>query len=189
MPLVYVGKGEDEPITDAHERARKMKPQYTRGDLVRVAGGRNLAEAELIQGILLEEGIPSMQERTAAASTSPTSSPPARATSSSRSPPPLEAARERSTGRRDRADRGRRNRQTEPLRLAALAACRPGCGDPDRLALIWPELGSPRAQTLGSTRVHGTGVHSVRATRRSRRRETRATRALRCAALGEISRR
>jgi hypothetical protein len=64
MPLAYVGQGELEPITDAHERARKVKPQYTRGELVRVAGGRNLAEAELIQGILLEEGIPSMQKRT-----------------------------------------------------------------------------------------------------------------------------
>jgi hypothetical protein len=64
MPLSYVGQGELEPITDAHERARKVKPQYTRGELVRVAGGRNLAEAELIQGILLEEGIPSMQKRT-----------------------------------------------------------------------------------------------------------------------------
>jgi hypothetical protein len=64
MPLAYVGRGELEPITDAHERARKVKPQYTRGELVKVAGGRNLAEAELIQGILLEEGIPSMQKRT-----------------------------------------------------------------------------------------------------------------------------
>jgi uncharacterized protein YbaR (Trm112 family) len=64
MPLVYVGSGEMEPITDAHDRARKVKPQYTRGELVRVAGGRNLAEAEMIQGILLQEGIPSMQRRT-----------------------------------------------------------------------------------------------------------------------------
>ncbi len=64
MPLVYIGKGELEPITDAHERARKVKPQFTRGELVRIAHGSNLAEAELIQGILLEEGIPSMQKRT-----------------------------------------------------------------------------------------------------------------------------
>ena len=64
MPLAYVGQSELEPITDAHERARKVKPQYTRGELVRVAGGRNLSEAELIQGILLEEGIPSLQKRT-----------------------------------------------------------------------------------------------------------------------------
>ena len=64
MPLVYVGEEELKPITDSHDRARKVKPQYTRGELVRIAGGRNLAEAELIQGILLEEGIPSMQRRT-----------------------------------------------------------------------------------------------------------------------------
>src|SRR5919201_1943582 len=64
MPLVYVGRGEEEPITEAHERARKIKPQYTGGVQVRVASARNLAEAELIQGMLLEEGIPSVQRRT-----------------------------------------------------------------------------------------------------------------------------
>lgn len=63
MPLVYAGRGEQEPITEAHEKARKVKPQYVGGELVRVAGGRNLAETELIQGMLLEEGIPSMQRR------------------------------------------------------------------------------------------------------------------------------
>jgi Putative prokaryotic signal transducing protein len=64
MPLVYAGTAEQAPITDAHERARKIKPQYTSGELVRVAGGRNQAEAELIQGLLLEEGIPSILRRT-----------------------------------------------------------------------------------------------------------------------------
>jgi len=63
MPLVYVGRGEEEPITEAHERARKIKPQYTGGRQVRVASAANLAEAEMIQGILLEEGIPSFQRR------------------------------------------------------------------------------------------------------------------------------
>src|ERR671930_1219145 len=63
MPLVYVGRGEDQPITEAHERARKIKPQYTGGRQVRVASASNIAEAELIQGILLEEGIPSYQRR------------------------------------------------------------------------------------------------------------------------------
>src|SRR5581483_1006688 len=63
MPLVYVGRDEEEPITEAHERARKVKPQYTGGRQVRIASARNLAEAELIQGILLEEGIPSVQRR------------------------------------------------------------------------------------------------------------------------------
>jgi hypothetical protein len=64
MPLVYAGGGEQEPVTDAQEKARKIRPQYARGELVRVAGGRNQAESELIQGILLEEGIPSVLRRT-----------------------------------------------------------------------------------------------------------------------------
>jgi hypothetical protein len=63
MPLVYVGRGDEQPITEAHERARKIKPQYTGGRQVRVASAANQAEAELIQGILLEEGIPSVQRR------------------------------------------------------------------------------------------------------------------------------
>ena len=63
MPLVYVGRGEEEPITEAHERARKIKPQYTGGRQVRIAGASNIAEAEMIQGMLLEEGIPSYQRR------------------------------------------------------------------------------------------------------------------------------
>lgn len=63
MPLVYVGRGEEQPITEAHERARKIKPQYTGGRQVRVAGASNIAEAEFIQGMLLEEGIPSFQRR------------------------------------------------------------------------------------------------------------------------------
>ena len=45
--------------------ARKIDPRYTEGDLVRVAGGRNQAEAELIQGLLLEEGVPSILRRSA----------------------------------------------------------------------------------------------------------------------------
>jgi len=64
MPLVYVGRGEQEPITEAHEKARKVKPEYTGGEPVKVAFARNLAEAQLIQGILLEEGIPSFERRT-----------------------------------------------------------------------------------------------------------------------------
>jgi hypothetical protein len=55
----------EEPLSDAHGRARKIDPAYTEGELVRVAGGRNQAEAELIQGMLLEEGVPSMLRRSA----------------------------------------------------------------------------------------------------------------------------
>src|SRR5205085_12103953 len=66
MPLVYAGsQGLEAPITERHERARKVKPQYAEGDLVRVAGGHNQAEAEFIQGLLLEEGVPSMLRRAA----------------------------------------------------------------------------------------------------------------------------
>lgn len=65
MPLVYAGlTGVDQPVTGVHERARKVRPQYSEGDLVKVAGSRHQAEAEMIQGLLLEEGIPSMLRRT-----------------------------------------------------------------------------------------------------------------------------
>lgn len=64
MPLVHGAQEEIEPPTAAEERARKINPELSRGQLVRIAGSRNQAEAELIQGILLEEGIPSMQRRT-----------------------------------------------------------------------------------------------------------------------------
>ena len=64
MPLVYAGaRGADAPITDTHERARKIKPQYAEGDLVTVAYGRHQPEAEFIQGLLLEEGVPSTLRR------------------------------------------------------------------------------------------------------------------------------
>jgi hypothetical protein len=66
LPLVAPG-GEplERPLSDAHGRARKIEPRYTEGELVRVAGGRNQAEAELIQNLLLEEGVPSMLRRSA----------------------------------------------------------------------------------------------------------------------------
>jgi hypothetical protein len=63
MPLVHGGAREEEPATDAHERARKVRPQFARGDLVRVTGARNMADGELIQSILLEHGVPSMLRR------------------------------------------------------------------------------------------------------------------------------
>lgn len=58
------GGGEEPSRGEAHERARKINPVYTEGRLVRVASGRNQAEAELIQGMLLEEGVPSVLRRT-----------------------------------------------------------------------------------------------------------------------------
>jgi hypothetical protein len=65
MPLVGAGEPLETPLSDAHGRARKINPGYTEGRLVRVAGGRNQAEAELIQNLLLEEGVPSLLRRTA----------------------------------------------------------------------------------------------------------------------------
>ena len=66
MPLVYSGGDRlDKLLTERQERARKIKPQYAEGALVRVAGGRNQVEAEFIQGLLLEEGVPSTLRRTA----------------------------------------------------------------------------------------------------------------------------
>jgi hypothetical protein len=64
MPLAFAGGGEHEAARpDLHARARKIRPQYTEGELVRVASARHQAEAELVQGLLLEEGIPSMVRR------------------------------------------------------------------------------------------------------------------------------
>ncbi len=48
---------------EQRERARKIRPQYAEGELVRVARAHHQAEAELIQNLLLEEGIPSMTRR------------------------------------------------------------------------------------------------------------------------------
>ena len=68
MPLVH-GRAErpsaEGPAGEARERARKVRPELARGELVRVAGGRNQAEAELIQNLLLEEGVPSLVRRAA----------------------------------------------------------------------------------------------------------------------------
>lgn len=49
---------------EAAAYARRIRPQLARGELVRVAGARNLAEAELIQGMLIDQGVPSILRRT-----------------------------------------------------------------------------------------------------------------------------
>ena len=56
-------RGGSGPVSDRHERARKIRPQYAEGPLVTVAAARHQAEAELLQGMLLEEGIPSLLRR------------------------------------------------------------------------------------------------------------------------------
>jgi len=64
MPLVYDGAEGSRPVTPERERARKIDPQYAQGEPVRVAFTRNQAESDLVQNILLEEGIPSIARRT-----------------------------------------------------------------------------------------------------------------------------
>jgi hypothetical protein len=64
MPLVFAGAGDVHARSPAHERARKIDPRYSQGEPVRVAFTRNQAESDLVQNILLEEGIPSMARRT-----------------------------------------------------------------------------------------------------------------------------
>lgn len=63
MPLTYAGGGEAK-VDEAGRRARLVKPQLAEGDLVRVAGAQNQAEAEFVQNLLLEEGVPSTLRRT-----------------------------------------------------------------------------------------------------------------------------
>jgi hypothetical protein len=64
VPLVPVEAGEpDGRPSRLQERVRKIKPQYAEGELVRVARAHHQAEAELIQNLLLEEGIPSTTRR------------------------------------------------------------------------------------------------------------------------------
>lgn len=69
MPLVRpetaAGTGAAVEPDERREYARKIKPQYSEGKLVKVAYAQNLPEAQLIQGLLLEEGIPSMARRAA----------------------------------------------------------------------------------------------------------------------------
>jgi len=61
MPLV-AGWIAPEPSAAART-ARKIKPQYAEGKLMRAVGAANQTEAEFIQGMLLEEGVPSMVVR------------------------------------------------------------------------------------------------------------------------------
>jgi len=65
MPLV-VGGAQEEQADERRRRARKIRPEYAQGALVKAAWTRNQVEAELIAGMLLEEGIPSLVRRAAA---------------------------------------------------------------------------------------------------------------------------
>jgi hypothetical protein len=64
IPLIQHGAPDfPEPVSERHERARKIKPQLAEGPLVCVAGARNQTEGEFIQSLLLEEGVPSLLKR------------------------------------------------------------------------------------------------------------------------------
>src|SRR3954471_22559209 len=63
LPLVFAPGVEGPRKSELEIRARKVRPGYAEGPLVRVAAARHQAEAEMIQGLLLEEGIPSVAPR------------------------------------------------------------------------------------------------------------------------------
>jgi len=63
-PFVHApGEGLAPREDPASVRARKIHPPYAEGELVRVATAQNQPEAELVQGLLLEAGIPSLVRR------------------------------------------------------------------------------------------------------------------------------
>ncbi len=59
MPLVHPS-GAPRTASARQIEARKIRPEYADGELVKVARAENLVQAEFIAGLLLEEGIPSM---------------------------------------------------------------------------------------------------------------------------------
>jgi len=61
FPLVHAEPAG--PLTERHERARKVKRQYSDGPLVRVASARHQAEAEMLSQMLLDEGVASVVRR------------------------------------------------------------------------------------------------------------------------------
>ena len=64
MPLVHSDSAALEaPPSERRQTARKIKPEYAEGPLVKVARAGSQPEAEFIAGLLLEEGIPSMLRR------------------------------------------------------------------------------------------------------------------------------
>ncbi len=65
LPVVREAPPPGEHVSDRQRHLRKIKPQLADGPLVSVAYARNLAEAELIQGLLLEQGVPSLLRRSA----------------------------------------------------------------------------------------------------------------------------
>lgn len=67
MPLVYSAAGVDvgQPLPGEEEGQGKINPEYASGELVKVGFANNQAEAEMIQMMLREEGIPTTLRRSA----------------------------------------------------------------------------------------------------------------------------
>jgi hypothetical protein len=68
LPLVLGGDGDGaEPesgaVSERRRHARLIKPQLAEGPLVKVAWVRHQAEGEFLQGLLLEQGVPSLLRR------------------------------------------------------------------------------------------------------------------------------
>ena len=61
MPLGEADASSEPDKRRAH--AHKIDKRYTEGELVKVAGGRHQADAEMIQNLLLDGGVPSMLKR------------------------------------------------------------------------------------------------------------------------------
>ena len=64
LPLVPPGGPAEAILDERGRRMRKIKKQYSEGELIRVKVARQQPEAEFIQSLLLEEGIPSTLRRT-----------------------------------------------------------------------------------------------------------------------------
>ena len=56
-------RGAAQPVTERARERPQGAPAVRRGGAVRVASARNQAEGELLQGMLLEEGVPSLMRR------------------------------------------------------------------------------------------------------------------------------
>ena len=63
--MAPAGGGSTGRASDSHERARMIRPELAAGELVSIARAGNQAEAELIQGLLLQHGVPSLLRRSA----------------------------------------------------------------------------------------------------------------------------
>lgn len=60
MLLIHPSPVVEEHTTERRQQARKIKPEYADGPLVKVAQVGSQPEAEFIAALLLEEGIPSL---------------------------------------------------------------------------------------------------------------------------------